>query len=165
MPPHIVSTLNRPGSRQFGPYSELSVVPIPSVDPTVYLLQTAGQVGGPPPAAAAAAEGGPFPTSFREQAVNAFANVAAVLALKGATPRDVTKITIFVPNLDTAKRDLLPGVITDFLLRGGSRTGHDEQTVHQPPSSLIGVAALASPEFLIEVEASAVVAAPGSRQG
>ncbi|KIW97224.1 uncharacterized protein Z519_02616 [Cladophialophora bantiana CBS 173.52] len=153
MVPSIVSTLNRSDRPPIGPFSELTIVPIPPVNPTAYLLQTAGQVGAPP---SSSPQGTPFPETFREQAVNAFANVANVLALKGATPQDIIKVTIFVCDFDVSKRDIVSEVMLDFL--GGGVAGEKSEPVHRPASSLVGVAALATPGFLIEVEATAVVA-------
>ncbi|KAI1609750.1 hypothetical protein EDD37DRAFT_380419 [Exophiala viscosa] len=145
----IVTTLNRSDGPPDAPtLSALSVVPLPPVNPTAYLLQTAGQIGKPPPTTPST----PFPTSFHEQAANAFANVGACLGLKGATPRDITKITIYVVNLNASHREPLIDVIRNFFRIEG-------QESHKPPSSLIGVAGLASPDFMIEVEATAVVAA------
>ncbi|OKL57038.1 hypothetical protein UA08_07353 [Talaromyces atroroseus] len=149
MSPPVITTLDRtdapPATSTF---SSLSVTAIPSVNPSVYLLQTAGQVGTPPPTTPPS----PIPTSFREQAENAFANVAACLALKSATPRDITKISIFVVDLEPSMRGALIEVIQNFF------RGEGDDAPHKPPSSLIGVARLASSEFLIEVEATAVVA-------
>jgi enamine deaminase RidA (YjgF/YER057c/UK114 family) len=149
MNPPVVTTLDRTDAPPAAPtFSNLSVVAIPPVNPSIYLLQTAGQVGTPPPTTPSS----PIPTSFREQAENAFANVAACLALKSATPRDITKITIFVVDLNLSIRGPLIEVIENFF------RGEEGGTPHKPPSSLIGVVRLASSEFLIEVEATAVVA-------
>ncbi|KAL4781944.1 Endoribonuclease L-PSP/chorismate mutase-like protein [Aspergillus varians] len=149
MPPPIVTTLNRPDTSPAAPtFSDLSVVPIPPLNPTTHLLQTAGQVGTPRPTTPPT----PLPTSLQAQAQNAFANVAACLHLKGATPRDITKITIFVVDLVPEMRSVLVDVIQEFF------RAEDGAESHKPPSSLVGVARLASSEFLIEVEATAVVA-------
>jgi enamine deaminase RidA (YjgF/YER057c/UK114 family) len=115
----------------------------------VYLLRTAGQVGTPPSITPTA----PIPLSFREQAENAFSNVATCLALGGATPRDITKITIYVVNYELSLRDILVDVIAAFF------STNDGEKPHAPPSTLLGVAALASKEFLIEVEAEAAITA------
>lgn len=92
----------------------------------------------------------PFPTSFREQAISVFANPGACLALGGAKPRDVTKITIHVVGLGPEMKSDLVGTITDFFTVDGKQ--------HKPPSTLLGVAALARKDFLIGVDATAVVA-------
>ncbi|KAJ9144214.1 hypothetical protein NKR23_g6082 [Pleurostoma richardsiae] len=146
----IVATVNREDQPPLAStFSALSIVPIPPHKPAVHLLHTAGQVGLPSPSSPSAA----LPTSFREQAENAFANVAACLALGGATPRDITKITIYVVDYELSMRAVLAEVITAFFSTGGS------EKPHAPPSTLLGVAALASKEFLIEVDAEAVVVA------
>ena len=60
-----------------------------------------------------------------------------------------------VVDLELSMRDVLVEVITDFF-RTRESNGQQEQQ-HAPPSSLIGVASLAHPDFKIEVEASAVI--------
>ena len=85
------------------------------------------------------------PGDLAAQARQAFANVGRALAAAGARPDQVTKITIFVVDL---REEDLPAI--------------DEGRValfreHKPADALIGVAALAHPGCLIEVEAIAVV--------
>lgn len=146
----VVTTVNRRDKAPLAPtFSDLSIISIPAAKPAVHLLRTAGQVGTPAPATPPA----PIPTSFLEQAQNAFANVAACLALGGAVPRDITKITVYVVNYDMTMREELIQVITEFF-----RPTRDEKP-HKPPSTLLGVEALASKEFLIEVEAEAAILA------
>ena len=70
-------------------------------------------------------------------------NIRTVLAEAGATPADVIKITIF--STDIRNRDAINKV------RG---------EVFKPPypaSTQVGVAALADPDFLVEIEAVAFV--------
>ncbi|EOO02405.1 putative endoribonuclease l-psp protein [Phaeoacremonium minimum UCRPA7] len=156
MAPPIVSTINRSDIvRLATTYSDLSIVPFPPHKPVLHLLRTAGQVGTPP--SPSCSPPGPVPASFREQAENAFSNLAACLKAGGATPRDITKITIFVVGLVPSLRGDLVEVITAFFSPGEGE-GEEGAGAHAPPSSLIGVAALASSEFLIEVEAEAAVA-------
>jgi enamine deaminase RidA (YjgF/YER057c/UK114 family) len=151
MTPSIVKTANRSDAPPLAPtYSHLSIVPVPPLNPTIHLLSVAGQVGTPASTSPCAA----VPTAFRDQAANAFANVAACLALGGATAQDVTKLTIFVVGLEPSMRGPLMEEITCFF----RVEGQDKQ--HAPPSTLVGVAALAAKEFLIEIEATAAVAAP-----
>jgi enamine deaminase RidA (YjgF/YER057c/UK114 family) len=79
------------------------------------------------------------------QAHQVFANLGRALAAGGARPEQVTKITIFVvkysckqlPVIDEARAALFED--------------------HKPADTLVGVEALSRPEFLIEVEAVAVV--------
>ena len=79
------------------------------------------------------------------QAHQVFANVGRALVAGGARPDQVTKITIFVVNY---RREQLP-LIDEAR---AALFGH-----HTPADSLVGVEALSRPEFLIEVEAVAVV--------
>ena len=78
------------------------------------------------------------------QARQAFANLGRALAAGGARPDQVTKITIFVV-------DYRPEHIPVIEARRVELFGD-----HKPADSLIGVAALALPGYLIEVEAIAV---------
>lgn len=79
------------------------------------------------------------------QARQTFGNVGRALAAAGARPDQVTKITTYVVGYRPEYRTLL----TDprAALFGD----------HRPASTLIGVEALARPEYLIEVEAIAVI--------
>jgi enamine deaminase RidA (YjgF/YER057c/UK114 family) len=79
------------------------------------------------------------------QARQVFENLGRALAAAGARPDQVTKIGIFVVRY---ARDQLP-VIEEarVALFGG----------HKPADTLVGVDALSKPEFLIEVDATAVI--------
>ncbi|KAB2571078.1 hypothetical protein DBV05_g10242 [Lasiodiplodia theobromae] len=144
----VVTTINRTDqSHASRAYSGLSIVSVPPNNPTVRILRTAGQVG-----TSAVGSSTSIPASFHEQAKNAFANVAACLYLGGAMPRDITKITIYVVNFELWMREVLVDTITNF------STNDDSQKPHKPPSTLLGVTALASEDFLIEVEAEAMIA-------
>lgn len=83
---------------------------------------------------------------FAAQALQAYRNVRSALAAVGATFDDVTKMTVFIVNFDEAahfgplieaRQQVIPG--------------------KKPANTLLGVQALASPDFLIEVEAMAVL--------
>ena len=78
------------------------------------------------------------------QARQAFANVGRALTAGGARPDQVTKITIFVVDY---RADWLPAI------EGGRAAVFGD---HKPADTLVGVAALAHPGCLIEVEAIAV---------
>ena len=78
------------------------------------------------------------------QARQAFANVGRALTAGGARPDQVTKITIFVVDY---RADCLPAIE-----EGREAVFGD----HKPADTLVGVAALAHPGCLIEVEAIAV---------
>jgi enamine deaminase RidA (YjgF/YER057c/UK114 family) len=79
------------------------------------------------------------------QARQAFANVRTALEAAGATIADVAKVTWYVvgyraellPELAAARREVLGD--------------------HAPASTLVGVQSLAMPDYLVEVEATAVI--------
>jgi enamine deaminase RidA (YjgF/YER057c/UK114 family) len=79
------------------------------------------------------------------QARQVFANLGRALAAAGALPQQVAKITIYVVN---HKREYLP-IIEEarVSLFGG----------HKPADVLVGIATLSNPDYLIEVDAVAVV--------
>jgi enamine deaminase RidA (YjgF/YER057c/UK114 family) len=86
------------------------------------------------------------PGDFAGQVKQVFANVGTALRGAGATPADVTKITIYVVNYKPELR----------LLLGEARSAVFGATT-LPASTLVGVQALAEPGFLIEIEAVAVL--------
>jgi enamine deaminase RidA (YjgF/YER057c/UK114 family) len=79
------------------------------------------------------------------QARQVFGNVGRALAAAGARPEQVTKITIFVVDY---RREHLPAIEAARLALFGE---------HKPADTLVGVEALSHPEYLIEVEAIAVI--------
>ena len=83
---------------------------------------------------------------LKRQTEQAFENIKQSLAAAGATMDHVVKSTIFVVNF---KPEMLP-VIREVRSRYFSRE-------HPPASTLVGVTALAGPEWMIEIEATAVV--------
>ena len=72
-----------------------------------------------------------------------FKNLGAILAANGATFADVVKLNYYLVNI--ADRPVIAGV------RGRYLTGEP------PASTLVAVSALASPDYLIEIEAVAAV--------
>lgn len=84
---------------------------------------------------------------FRAQVERTFENLKTALVAAGATFRDVVKVTYFVVDL---KPELVPHI------REVRRKYLDAD--NPPASSLVGVAALVVPEWLIEIELVAVVA-------
>src|SRR5919108_115549 len=76
------------------------------------------------------------------QAHQVFANLATALASAGAGFKDIAKITIFLT--DPRYRDPLREIQAQYL------------SAALPASTLLVVAALADPEYLIEIEAVAV---------
>ena len=115
-------------------------VGIASGSRTVYL---SGQV-------ARTADGTPVgPGDLAAQAEQALRNVHTALAAAGATFDDIAKVTIYVVDLDDAKLRLL----VDGLLRAAGELGVDPVK----PLTLLGVAALAEADLLVEIEAVAVL--------
>jgi len=86
------------------------------------------------------------PGDFSGQVRQAFANLRTALEGAGATPADVTKITIYIVGYRPEMRALL----------GEARSAVFGPTT-LPASTLVGVQALAEPDFLIEIEAVAVL--------
>jgi enamine deaminase RidA (YjgF/YER057c/UK114 family) len=83
--------------------------------------------------------------SFAAQLDGAFKNLVVALRAAGCSAADVVKLTVYVVGYTGEKA----GVITETLRRHfGSGP--------LPACSLIGIQALARPEFLVEVEAIAI---------
>jgi enamine deaminase RidA (YjgF/YER057c/UK114 family) len=78
------------------------------------------------------------------QAPRVHQNVAIALHAAGVQPSDVVKLTTYVVGYTP---EMLPAIAAARVSIFGD---------HRPASTLVGVAALARPEFLIEVEAIAV---------
>lgn len=74
-----------------------------------------------------------------------FDNLGRALAAAGALPKQVTKITIYVVN---HKREYLP------IIEDARATLFGD---HKPADVLVGIATLSNPNYLIEVDAVAVV--------
>lgn len=89
-------------------------------------------------------------TDVEEQARQVFRNLDTALTAAGATFADVVKLTFYV---------------TDATAMPAVRLARDEwiDTAAPPASSAVQVAALIRPEFLIEVDALAVVARQDGR--
>lgn len=79
------------------------------------------------------------------QARQVFANIGRALAAAGARPQQVTKLTIFVANY---KREHLAMIEEGRISLFGD---------HKPTDTLVGVAALSRPDYLLEVDAMAVI--------
>lgn len=112
-----------------GPYSHTAVIP-----PGTTLIFVAGQVGMRPE--------GSVPETFAEQADLTFCNVRSCLAAHGLGLEAVVKLGVF----------LLPG--QDFQILRAVRERHFG--AHRPTSTTVFVPQLASPKFLLEIEAVAV---------
>jgi enamine deaminase RidA (YjgF/YER057c/UK114 family) len=85
------------------------------------------------------------PGDLAVQARQVFANLGRALAAAGAGPERVTKLTIFVVHY---RREDLPAIEAGRVALFGD---------HKPADTLVGVEALSRPEYLIEVEAVAVI--------
>lgn len=79
------------------------------------------------------------------QARQVFANLGRALAAAGALPGDVAKITIYVVG---HRREYLPIIEEARVSLFGD---------HKPADVLVGIATLSNPDYLIEVDAFAVV--------
>ena len=73
-------------------------------------------------------------------------NLQTALHAAGATLRDVVKISTFVVGYAPQQRAIIAAARAKYLPEGTP-----------PASTLVGVAALAAPEWLIEIEAVAVI--------
>src|SRR2546425_11205991 len=88
------------------------------------------------------------PGDLRAQAAQAFANLATVLRIGGATPADVAKLTIYVVNYSPKTLEAIREAAPDFFPQ------------RNPPAGIvIGVQALPQEGLLIAVDATAVVRA------
>jgi enamine deaminase RidA (YjgF/YER057c/UK114 family) len=76
----------------------------------------------------------------------AFTNLEACLDAAGATMANVTKMTILVVNLRPELRPILHAAYEKHL-----------PAVNPPAQTTIGVQALGHPDFMIEIEAFAVI--------
>jgi enamine deaminase RidA (YjgF/YER057c/UK114 family) len=79
------------------------------------------------------------------QAHQVFSNLGRALAAAGAHPKQVAKITIYVVN---HRREYLPVIEEARICLFGD---------HKPADVLVGIATLSNPEYLIEVDAIAVI--------
>jgi enamine deaminase RidA (YjgF/YER057c/UK114 family) len=87
------------------------------------------------------------PGDFRGQAERAFANVETSLRAAGATGKDVIRVRMYVVNLDAESH--WP-VINALMRKYFGDQG--------PAATMVGVQALATPDILFEIDATAAVA-------
>lgn len=87
------------------------------------------------------------PGDFETQARQVFGNLVAALAGVGATASDLVRIGIYVVDHDAERLGVVRRVRDETFGTGSP-----------PASTLLGVAALALPEFLIEADGIAVIA-------
>jgi len=108
----------------------------------VTTIYVAGQVGW----AAGASEAG---ADIAEQAEIAFTNVLKRLEEVGASAGDIVKTNVYIKDIDREK-----------VRAAGAAQAEVFQLDPAPVSTWVGVTGLVYPQLLIEVEATAVVAAP-----
>jgi enamine deaminase RidA (YjgF/YER057c/UK114 family) len=109
------------------------------IGPTVYVsgevaLDSAGRLVGP--------------GDLRAQAGQAFANLATVLRIAGATPGDVAKLTVYVVSSKPGDLDVIRAAAPDFFPER-----------NPPAGTVVGVQTLPREGLLIAVDATAVVRA------
>lgn len=88
------------------------------------------------------------PGDLAAQTRQALANLKVVLASVGATPADVVRLRTYIVNHTPDKLAIVGPALAEFYAGG-----------IPAPNTIVGVAALALPDFLIEIEATAAVAA------
>lgn len=84
--------------------------------------------------------------SLEAQTRYTFQNLKTALEAGGATLEDLVMLTFYVVGYEVAHRDILLNVMSEFLA-----------PEHRPPSTLLGVQALAFPELLVEIDGVAVI--------
>ncbi len=86
---------------------------------------------------------------LKAQTEQAFLNISVALTAAGATFRDIIKTSLFVVGLKPEHVPILREVRSRFV-----------SAEHPPASTLVGVSALVGPDWLIEIEAVAVIESP-----
>lgn len=133
-----VDTLNPPGLFQPDSYAQVGVA---QGTRTLYL---SGQVAQDAQGRLVGKD------SLADQAEQVYLNIGTALAAAGATFQDVAKLTVYVVDWTPDKMEqLVAGA-----MRAAAAIGFDPRR----PITLVGVAALGSPDYLVEVEAIAVTA-------
>jgi 2-iminobutanoate/2-iminopropanoate deaminase len=84
--------------------------------------------------------------SLVEQARQALRNVQAAIEATGGTLKDIVSLRIYIVNYQPENAEAMSIALSEFFSSESS-----------PASTWIGVSALAVPEFLIEIEATAVL--------
>ncbi|MFE5856093.1 RidA family protein [Streptomyces sp. NPDC056500] len=83
------------------------------------------------------------------QVEQCYVNIGTALAAAGATFHDVAKLTVYLVDWTPDKMPLL----REGIARAAAKLG----ILPTPPLTGIGVAALAGPDLLVEVEATAII--------
>jgi enamine deaminase RidA (YjgF/YER057c/UK114 family) len=84
--------------------------------------------------------------SVLEQARQAFRNLATAMEASGGTLRDIVALRIYIVDYQPESATAVGTALREFL-----------SPQNPPASTWIGVSALAVPEFLVEIEATAVL--------
>lgn len=84
--------------------------------------------------------------SLLEQARQALRNVQAAIEATGGTLKDIVALRIYIVNYQPENAEAVSIALSEFF-----------SSTNPPASTWIGVSALAVPEFLIEIEATAVL--------
>ena len=84
--------------------------------------------------------------SLADQARQALRNVQAAIAVTGGSLRDIVSLRIYIVNYHPENAESVSIALKEFF-----------SSESPPASTWIGVSALAAPEFLIEIEATAVL--------
>ena len=82
--------------------------------------------------------------NMEAQVAKTLSNIRTALAAVGATPEDVVRVNIYTLNM------------TEYLRHGYMQTV-EFWNGKAPASTLVGVSALADPDYLVEIEVTAVV--------
>jgi enamine deaminase RidA (YjgF/YER057c/UK114 family) len=88
-------------------------------------------------------------SDLKAQTEQAFHNISLALAAVGATFRNVVKTSLFVVGLKPEHVPIIREVRSRYV-----------SAEHPPASTLVGVSALVGPDWLIEIEAVAVIDQP-----
>jgi enamine deaminase RidA (YjgF/YER057c/UK114 family) len=83
---------------------------------------------------------------LEQQMEKTLENVGHALAEAGATLKDVCRLTIYVVDYHADQLETITGVLAKFF---------DKDAL--PANTLLGIQALALPEFMVEMEATAVI--------
>ena len=83
---------------------------------------------------------------LEKQMTQALENVKTALAVAGASMQDVARLDIYLVDYNADKLPAVGAALSQFFAPD-----------HLPANTLLGIQALALPEFLVEVTATAVV--------
>ncbi|KAA8643905.1 hypothetical protein EYZ11_011672 [Aspergillus tanneri] len=121
------------------PRPTYSHVAATTISGTSKIITVAGQIGVDPGT-------GEVPPTFLAQVELALENLRRCLTAAGATTHDIVRITHYIIDVGSNATDSFRRRYMEFM---GD---------YRPPSTLVGVAALADPRLLYEIEATAILA-------